>query len=160
MNPPVPPYATPLLIFHLLVAVTLLGAVTHQALAVWWPAAEGPSVEQSFRSVRVAIYTNFIVILYVTMVVIGATLYPIFRNHVSPELVRLHYTAWQGVFDLKEHIVSIGLGTLAVYWYYWKKVPVVEHHRARAALTAIIAFCVWYAFLAGHLLNNIKGFGA
>ena len=29
----------------------------------------------------------------------------------------------------------------------------------RAALTTILAFIVWWSFLIGHVLNNIKGFG-
>ena len=32
--------------------------------------------------------------------------------------------------------------------------------RLRAMLTAILTFIVWWNFLVGHILNNIRGFGA
>ncbi len=153
--------ATLLLFVHLLVAVTLLGAVTHQALSLLWPAPAGPrSFFQSYRGVRTAIYTNTIVILYVAMIVIGGIIYPTFRNHVSPELIKLNLVYMQGWFDLKEHTAALGLATLAAYWYFWKIVPLAEAQRTRAILTAMIAFCVWFAFIIGHVLNNIKGFGS
>jgi hypothetical protein len=151
---------TLLLFVHLLLAVTLLGAVTHQALSVWWPGRAGTAVFSSYRAVRAAVYTNAIVVLYVIVIVIGGVIYPTFRNHVSPVLVRLHLDSFQGWFDLKEHTAALGFGTLPAYWYFWKVVPPSEQVRTRAILTALIAFCVWFAFLVGHLLNNIKGFGS
>jgi hypothetical protein len=30
----------------------------------------------------------------------------------------------------------------------------------RVALTSILAFIVWWSFLIGHVVNNIRGFGA
>ena len=153
--------ATVLLFVHLIVAVALLGAITHQAVSVWWPVPAGPhGFFGSYRAVRVATYTNAVVGLYVLMVVLGGLIYPAFRNHVSPELVRLNLTYFQGWFDLKEHTVSLGLGMLPLYWYFWKAVPLTDYARTRAILTAMVAFCVWFAFIVGHLLNNIKGFGS
>jgi hypothetical protein len=29
----------------------------------------------------------------------------------------------------------------------------------RAVLTAVIAFVVWWSFLIGHFMNNVRGFG-
>jgi hypothetical protein len=152
---------TILLFVHLLLAVTLLGAVTHQAVSVWHAAPAGPpSFIGGYRAVRGAVYTNAIVILYVVVIVMGGIIYPAFRNHVSPELVRLNMTSFQGWFDLKEHTAALGFGTLAVYWYFWKVVPLDQGVRTRALLTTLIASCVWFAFLMGHMLNNIKGFGS
>jgi hypothetical protein len=65
-----------------------------------------------------------------------------------------------GLFDLKEHFVSIGLGLLPAYWVCWRR-PLADDLRAsRAALTAIFAFIVWWSYLIGHVLNNILGFGS
>ena len=41
----------------------------------------------------------------------------------------------------------------------WRQ-PSTEHHGARKAITAILALVVWWNFLTGHILNNIRGFGA
>jgi hypothetical protein len=35
-----------------------------------------------------------------------------------------------------------------------------ESSRTRKALTAIIAFIVWWNFLVGHVVNNFRGYGA
>jgi hypothetical protein len=62
------------------------------------------------------------------------------------------------VFELKEHFVAVGLGILPAYWYFWRQPPAADHLRTRAALTAVLAFIVWWSFLVGHILNNIRGF--
>jgi len=64
-----------------------------------------------------------------------------------------------GIFDLKEHFVTVGLGMLPAYWYFWRQPFADNHARARAVLTAILAFIVWWSFLVGHILNNMRGFG-
>jgi hypothetical protein len=35
---------------------------------------------------------------------------------------------------------------------------VAEYGRTRAILTALLAFIVWWGFVVGHILNNIRGF--
>lgn len=155
---------TVLLFVHLFCAIALLGAITHQTWSVWQPVpavpAGSPRFFASYRAVRGAVYTNAIVILYVVVIILGGIMYPTFRNHVSPFLVQANLTNFQGWFDLKEHTAALGLGTLPVYWYFWKVVPLSEQVRTRAVLTTMIAYCVWFALIVGHLLNNIKGFGS
>lgn len=152
---------TVLLIVHLLLAVTLLGAVTHQVYAVWRPVPAGQaSFLGSFHAVRTQLYVTPIVILFICVIALGGIMYPTFRNHVSPALVTLNLQHFQGFFDMKEHLAALGFGTLAVYWYLWKAVPLNEQTRTRQMVTSIIAFIVWYNFIVGHLLNNIKGFGS
>jgi hypothetical protein len=64
-----------------------------------------------------------------------------------------------GAFEIKEHLAAIGLGLLPVYWVYWRQ-PLSQGVAAtRKYLTWILAFLVWWNFLVGHVLNNIKGFG-
>jgi hypothetical protein len=67
--------------------------------------------------------------------------------------------AAEGAFELKEHFAAIGLGLLPAYWYYWRASLAPEHARTRAVLTSILAFVVWFSFLVGHVVNNIRGFG-
>jgi hypothetical protein len=47
---------------------------------------------------------------------------------------------------------------LPAYWYFWHDPHAAEYARTRAVLTAILAFIVWWGFLVGHILNNIRGF--
>jgi hypothetical protein len=156
-------------IVHLLLAITLLGALTHQAVALLWPAGRlapavggapaTPSLLHAYRAVRVTLYTNVIIALYLITAVVGAFLYGPYRVSVLPFFYGHGLKLFGGVFELKEHVVVIGLALLPVYWLLWKKVPLNEQTRWRTAVTAIIAGFVWYSFLVGHVLNNLKGFG-
>lgn len=150
---------TALLMFHMLVTVALIGAITHQALAVWWPVTAGPqSFFASFRAVRAGAYTNAVIVLYVLAVIAGGLLYPDYRIDVRTFLEAMRLKAANGAFEVKEHYAALGLGMLPVYWLYWRK-TLMEHAGARKAITLILAFTVWWNFVVGHLLNNIRGFG-
>jgi hypothetical protein len=108
--------ATVLVIVHGLVAVALLGAITHQTLATWAPAGATPgSFFSRFRAVPPASFANAIIILYLVAAVLGAVVYLDFRVDVRPQLERDHHFAALGLFDLKEHFISIGLGLLPAY---------------------------------------------
>ena len=139
----------------------LLGAITHQTLAAWVPARGRPdSFLRRFRSVRSASFTNAIVVLYVMSALLGAILYLSFRVDIRPNLERAGHWQALGLFDLKEHFVSIGLASLPAYWMCWRKKYVDDSAQApAAALTLILAFIVWWSFLIGHVLNNMMGFG-
>jgi len=159
---------TILLIAHLLLAITLLGAITHQAVTLLWPAramapAAGgpatPSIARAYRSVRVNVYTNAVIVLYLITAAAGAFMYGAYRLSLLPFFYGHGLKLFGGVFELKEHLVVIGLALLPVYWLLWKRVPLTEQVRWRAAVTAILAVFVWYSFLVGHVLNNLKGFG-
>ena len=153
------------MIVHLLLAITLLGALTHQAVAILWPArpaapaAGGPSFGQAYRGVRVQLYTNVIIGLYLITAVFGAFMYGPYRLTILPYFYGHGLKLFGGIFELKEHLVVIGLALLPVYWYLWKKVPLNQQGTWRAAVTAILAVFVWYSFLVGHVLNNLRGLG-
>ena len=79
--------ATALLILHGLIAVALLGALTHQTLAAWTPARARPgSFFGRFRTVPAGSFANAIVVLYVLTAALGAILYLSFRIDVRPAL--------------------------------------------------------------------------
>jgi len=152
--------ATTLLIVHGLVAVALLGAITHQALATWAPARARPgSFFGRFRTVPSASFANSIVVLYALSALLGAIVYLYFRVDVRPDLERAGHWPTLGLFDIKEHFVAIGLALLPAYWICWRKPRAGESSRARTALTSLLAFIVWWSFLVGHVANNIGGFG-
>lgn len=151
---------TALLIVHGLLAVALLGALSHQALSVWAPARKpAASFVARFRSVPGAPYANAIVVLYLLTTVLGGILYTEYRIGVRTVVEQLGMWPANGAFELKEHFAAIGLGLLPAYRYYWRNASAPEHVRTRMALTAILTFIVWWNFLVGHILNNIRGFG-
>jgi hypothetical protein len=145
-----------LLIVHGLLAVTLLGAITHQALSVVpRRAATGPlSFVGRFRGVDSNAYATAVVVLFVVTAIGGALLYPQYRLDVRTALEDQQLRAANGIFEIKEHLAAIGLGLLPTYWLFWK---VPERAGARRYLTWLLAFIIWWSFLVGHVLNNIKG---
>jgi len=150
-----------LLIIHALLAVTLLGAITHQAISVWLPPRKTPgSFVGRVRAVPAASYVNAVVILYVVTATLGAIIYPEYRLSVRVVLQQLSLNVPNGLFELKEHFVAVGLGMLPAYWYFWRQPLANDYLRTRAILTSILAFIVWWSFLVGHILNNIRGFEA
>jgi hypothetical protein len=147
---------------HGLLAVALLGAITHQAASMLWPATRpAGSFSGRFRSVAAPGYANAVVILYLVTALLGAIVYAEYRVSVRIVLEELQMRAANGSFELKEHLAAIGLGMLPAYWWYWRQ-PATDAaaRRARSVLTAILAFVVWWNFLVGHILNNIRGFGS
>ena len=153
--------ATALLILHGLVAVALLGAITHQTLAAWAPSSACPgSFFGRFRAVQPAGYANAIVGLYVGAALLGAVVYVYFKVDIQPDLERDRHWHALGFFDLKEDFVAIGLGLLPAYWTYWRRPFADERGRTAATLTTILGFIVWWGFLVGHVVNDIMGFGS
>ena len=148
---------TTLLIMHGLLAVALLGAITHQAAAVLWPATGKSSFISSFRGVAGARYTGANIILYVVTGLLGSVVYVPYRLAVRPYLESAQLLAINGSFEVKEQFVAVGLGMLPLYWLVWRTPLDQKLASARAATTAILCFIVWYSFLAGHVLNNVRG---
>ena len=153
--------ATTLLILHGLVAVALIGAITHQTLTTFAPPGTKPhSFFGRFRAMPGAGFTNAIVVLYLISALLGAVVYLYFKVDIQPNLERDRHWHAMGFFDLKEDFVAIGLGILPAYWFCWRNsVNNAQDHQIRAALTLLLAFIVWWAFLVGHVMNNIGGFG-
>jgi len=150
--------ATFLLILHGICALLLVGAVSHQALGVFWPRRPGQTdFVANARGIRPQIYVVPIIILFVITFILGATVYPVYRVYVRPPLEDLRVLYGIGVFEIKENFAAIVLASLPAYWYFWKRTS--DYPTTRAALTAIVFTTVWYNFIAGHILNNLRGFG-
>ena len=149
-----------LLIVHSLLAVALLGAITHQTISAWVPASCGAadSFIARMRAVSPTSYVNAVLVLYALTALLGAIIYPSYRLNVRIVLEQMQLYIPNGAFELKEHFVALGLGMLPAYWYFWRAPHVAEYGRTRAILTALLAFIVWWGFVVGHILNNIRGF--
>ena len=150
-----------LLIVHGLLAVALLGALTHQAFSVASSAARSDrrsfSFFSRFRNVNAPAYATPVVLLFSVTALGGALLYPKYRVDVRPALEDLQLRAPNGIFEIKEHLVAVGLGILPGYWFFWRTPLAPAQAPTRRYLTWLLAFLVWWAFLTGHVLNNIKG---
>ncbi|MGO9829929.1 MAG: hypothetical protein ACLPJH_07290 [Myxococcaceae bacterium] len=152
---------TALVILHGLVAVALLGAITHQALASWAPASIRPtSFFGRFRTVPPTAFAGAVVVLYLATATLGAVVYLYFCIGIRPALERSSHWQTLGLFDLKEHFGAIGLAILPAYWVCWRWPSAGESPRKRVALTSLLAFIVWWSFLMGHFTNNLMGFGS
>jgi hypothetical protein len=146
-----------LLIVHALVAVALLGGITHQAVAACWPARRKGGFFTSFRGVAAVRYTNVNIALYLAAAILGGTIYPAYRVAVRTYLENARLWTANGSFEVKEQFVSIGFGMLPLFWWLWREPLDPAGKIARAAVTAILCFIVWYSFIVGHVLNNIRG---
>jgi hypothetical protein len=149
-----------LLIIHGILAVFLLGAITHQAVGIAWPVTKKTTgFVSAVRGVNGMNYTNAVVILFLVTFVIGTIIYPTYRLNVRTVLQEYRDFKPEGMFELKEHYLAVSLALLPAYWYFWHSAS--EANRvARAILTCMIAFAVWWGFLTGHIINNIRGFGS
>ena len=150
---------TALLILHGLLAVALLGGITHQLVSAWRTPAPARSFVAKYAAVNGAAYTNAMIVLYIAAAILGWIVYAPYRLDIRTALEDLNLPKANGIFEIKEHFISIGLFMLPVYWLYWRTPLAAQHAAARKIITAILAFFVWYGFLVGHILNNIKGFG-
>ena len=148
---------TLLLILHGLCAVALMGVVSHQAFAVLFPARTAGGFVTAYRSVSAARFTNAVIVLYLVTFALGAWLYPAYRvsSRIWIESARL----WpiSGMFEMKEQLLAIGLGMLPFYWLVWRDSKEEETRVARVATTSILCVAIWYSFIAGHIVNNVRG---
>jgi hypothetical protein len=147
-----------LLVVHVLVGAALLGALTHQSFSVSRkPVAPARSFVERFRGVNSPTFTNVVVLLFFTNVVLGGLLYPRYRVDVRPTLEDLQLRAANGVFETKEHLAAVALGLLPAYWLAWRAPLMSARADTRKYLTWMLAFVVWWSFVVGEILNNIKG---
>ena len=160
---PVNTFWTIWLLVHLLLAVALIGALTHQAVAVMMPVRQVAGT----RRLRDALprgagagYATAVCVLWVLTFIVGLVhLHQVPHLHPDSDRAgRLWKT--QGFFDFKEHVASIGLMLLPAYWYFWKNAQNPEYDTARKVVTVYLALACWFLFIVGHVLNNTRGFGS
>ncbi len=151
-------WSTILVVTHGIFAVGLIGALTHQVIALW---STAPTPSDNFfarlRNVRSGSYTNAVVILYLLDFALGAVIYATYRIEVRPYLEDIQFYVAAGSFETKEHLAALGLGLLPAYWLFWKAPGFSAHGNERKYITLLLAFFVWWNFLVGHILNNIRG---
>lgn len=154
---------TILLIVHELLAVMLLGALTHQAVAIMLPVRQSagtPGFITRARRVSSSAYAAAVCVLWVLTFVIGAWIYAKYRIYIRIPIEQAGFWKTQGFFELKEHAASLGLGLLPVYRYLWKHSKDEGCDAARKGVTLWLCAACWFVFIVGHAVNNVRGFGS
>lgn len=145
---------TLLLTVHLLVGVALLGAITHQLVGLLRPSTiRGGRFIARYAKVDHTAFTLSVTVLFVLSVLLGGLIYPNYRLHVRAPFEQMSLGWAIGLFELKEHFGGIGIGLLPAYLCAWGS----RDAAARLGLTLVLAFIVWWDFLVGHILNNLRG---
>lgn len=149
-----------LLLLHGLLAVALLGALTHQAVALVGAGRAGQRsggfVLRYTQAGRVG-FAGAVAILYVLCFVLGAFIYPDYRLDVRIPFEEMGLFAHVGLFEIKEHWGGIGVGLLPLYLYAWKTEQEAGQRANRIGVTWTLMAIVWSDFLIGHFLNNTRG---
>ena len=156
---------TALLILHSLVSVALLGAVTHQLVSLLGgnsaAGAHRLPVSGTFvgRYSRVSAvgFTTAVVVLYVINVVLGILIYPTYRLDVRIPFEEMSLSWAVGLFEIKEHWGGVGLGMLPLYVHIFRPRNTTSNRGDRIAIASMLALIIWGDFVAGHVLNNIRG---
>ena len=144
-----------LLLLHAFCAMFLVGAITHQVLAVWWPITETTTGWwRSLRAVHPERYTKAVVALYCITVVPGALDYVPFRLVARAQYLDLYVKWATGLFELKEHATGIGLAVLPAYVAAWREPGATG---ARRAFTTFVTIVIWWNLIVGHVVNNVRG---
>jgi hypothetical protein len=143
-----------LLLLHTIAATLLLGAVSHQAIAVCWTARPGVGFWTALRNVNTSRYVRPTIVLYLASVILGSLLYPDFRLRVRLEWLDQHLPAVTGLFEMKEHFTMIGMALLPSYAAGWRGGRSSAEGRR---ITVILAVVVWWNFLTGLIANNARG---
>jgi hypothetical protein len=149
------------LFIHLILAVGLLGALTHQAMAAAMPARQAAGgIVTRFRSVPAAGYATAVCVLWVLTFLVGSFIYTKYRIYIRVPIEAGHYYKTGGFFDFKEHVATLGLVLLPAYWFFWKNAQNPQYDNARKGVTLVLAVMCWFLFIVGHVLNNTRGFGS
>jgi hypothetical protein len=149
------------LFVHLILAVGLLGALTHQAMAVALPVHRpAGDIVTRFRAVPAAGYATAVCVLWVLTFIVGSYIYTKYRIYIRIPIEAAHDYKTGGFFDFKEHVATLGLVLLPAYWFFWKNAQDPQYDNARKGVTLILAIMCWFLFIVGHVLNNTRGFAS
>ena len=114
---------------------------------------------ERYARVDGARFTLAIALLYFVVFVLGSVIYPAYRVDVRIPFEELGLFWAVGLFELKEHAGGIGLGILPLYFVVWRRQAGDLLLTNRRMITALLAAVVWFDFVVGHVLNNIRGLG-
>jgi hypothetical protein len=143
-----------LLVVHLLVAVFVMGLVTHHGLLL---------LRRNPPATRLARYARWMAIGYPLAWLAGVVIYPSYNVLIRkpPIGVLEHLARWAvGLFEIKEHVGSIALAMLpclVLSAVQYERLSRLERISYRAAACVFTLF-VYYSFIAGGVVTTVKSF--
>ncbi len=148
-------WGKPLLILHALLAILLLGSMTHHVLLTV------PYLWGKFRKLRLEkIYVHVVAVSYSLTFAVGALIYPNYRYHVRDQYFDAHHPWASNLFDIKEHWAGIGLGLMIAFWLLSRQVQPQSDRRLLLVyvfLSVSLTVIVWFNLISGLWLTAIKG---
>ena len=154
---------TILLIIHGLLAVALLGALTHQAMAVLMPVrqsgrqdssrafAPSPPLATPPQSASCGFSRSSW----------GRGSTPSIASTCAFRSSRPATGKPKASSSFKEHAATLGLGAASDLLVLLEERRTIRNTTGiRKSVTAVLAFICWFDFLVGHVLNNVRGFGS
>jgi hypothetical protein len=145
--------------FHFVLALALLALLTLQSVTVVMPARQtaGGRLVDRAHPIPVGPSAGIVVVLYVLTFLLGAWIYIRYRTYVRIPMEQVRFWWTLGSFEFKEHVMSMGIGLLPAYWYFWRAPAGDQNPTVRRWLTVFLAFTIWYAFVVGHVANAFRG---
>ena len=86
-----------------------------------------------FRRVNGPAYVTAVCVLWVLTFILGAWIYSKYRIYIRIPIEHAGFRKTERFFEMKEHVVSLGLGLLPIYWCLWKDPKNPEYNRIRLA---------------------------
>lgn len=147
-------WGKPLLILHALIAILLLGSMTHHVLIVV------PYLWGKFTKLKLEkIYVKVAFVAYLLTFLVGALIYPNYRYHVRAQYFDSHLPWAAQLFDMKEHWAGLGLA-LFIGFYVISRVIQPQSDRAMlgvyAWLSVTLTVIVWFNVLSGLILVSYR----
>ncbi len=93
------------LLVHLILAVGLVGALTHQAMAVALPVRQpAGGIVTRFRAVPAVGYATAVCVMWVLTFIVGSYIYTKYRIYIRIPIEQARFWRTHGFFDFKEHV--------------------------------------------------------
>jgi len=145
-----------LLFLHLLAAVAALGAAVHllcRAAARWRGAAPRERLER--------LHATTLLVAYNLCWLLGAVIYPTFRIRVRADLFDPELPWATGLFEVKEHLATVGLVCVWALWLLVRHQPSETRRREPLlfGLVCLVTTILCYNAWAGWYLTCLKAVG-
>lgn len=148
--------ARELVILHTLVAIVLVGAVSHHAIVAL------RFLRGEYRVRLARIYAATTAVTYLATLALGALAYPTFRVDVRAGYLDAHAPWASWLFERKEDLATLGVPAVIGVWLLARA---LEPRQDRLLLPGYVALVllttgiVWFDLTAGLLITMVKGVG-
>jgi hypothetical protein len=148
-------YYNLVVVFHLLVTIVLVGAMTHNLFIVL-RYVRGKFVRKKleYYYLKVSLWA------YVIVYTLGALAYPAFKINTRERLFDEHIPWATGLFEVKEHWGALGLAFFVVYYLLRRSFEPDEEKEKLwfyVPLCLLLNVILWYKVVIGCYVALLKG---